>query len=63
MTKLQRRVKAAKAATARRVASSLAKYLKVQNPAMKTAGAKVQRLKGGVIKITPIKAARGRRTR
>lgn len=40
----------------RRVAVALAKFLKQANPAMKTAGASIQRLKGGVIKITPIKA-------
>jgi len=60
MTKLQRKVKAQKASVERRVASALAKFLKQANPAMKTAGAKLQRLKGGVIKITPIKANAGR---
>src|SRR5271166_5948314 len=55
-TKAQRATRAKKAATERRVASALAKYLKQANPGMKTAGAKVQKLKGGVIKITPIKA-------
>lgn len=60
-TKAQRKTKTRKAATERRVAVALAKYLKQQNPGMKTAGAKVQKLKGGVLKITPIKPARGRR--
>jgi hypothetical protein len=55
-TKAQKRAKAQKASVERRVAVALAKFLKQANPAMKTAGAKVQRLKGGVIKITPIKA-------
>jgi len=55
-TKAERAVKAQKAAVQRRVAVALAKFLKQANPAMKTAGAEVQRLKGGVIKITPIKA-------
>lgn len=50
--------KARKAAVERRVAGALAGFLKKINPAMKTAGAKVQRLKGGVIKITPIRANR-----
>lgn len=44
-----------KAAVSRRVASALAGFLKKMNPGTKAAGAKVQRLKGGVIKITPIK--------
>lgn len=61
-TKAQRKAKARKAAVERRVAAALAKFLKQANPAMKTAGATMQRLKGGTIKITPIKAAkRGRR--
>jgi hypothetical protein len=55
LTKLQRQVKAAKAAAKRRVAVALAKYLKQQNPGMKIAGAKVTRLKGGAVKIVPIK--------
>lgn len=55
-SKLQRKVKAHKVAVERRVASALAKFLKQANPAMKTAGASIQRLKGGVLKITPIKA-------
>jgi hypothetical protein len=60
-TKKQKREKARKASVQRRVAVALAKFLKQANPAMKTAGASIQRLKGGVLKITPIKAntARG----
>lgn len=50
------------AAVQRKVASALAGFLKKVNPAMKTAGAKVQRLKGGVIKITPIKANAARKS-
>jgi hypothetical protein len=57
-TKAQKREKARKASVERRVAAALAKFLKQANPAMKTAGAAMQRLKGGVLKITPIKAAR-----
>jgi len=61
-TKAQKREKSRKASVQRRVAVALAKFLKQANPAMKTAGAKVQKLKGGVIKITPIKATkRGKR--
>ena len=56
LTKAQRATARKKAATERRVAAALANYLKKQNPGMKTAGAKVQKLKGGVLKITPIKA-------
>jgi hypothetical protein len=48
--------KARKAAVSRRVASALAGFLRKMNPGTKAAGAKVQRLKGGVLKITPIKA-------
>jgi len=61
-TKAEKKAAAQKAAVERRVAAALAKFLKQANPAMKTAGAKLQRLKGGVIKITPIKAnAAGRK--
>lgn len=59
LTKAQKKAKARKASVERRVASALAGFLKKVNPAMKTAGASIQRLKGGVIKITPIK--RGKR--
>ena len=59
VTKVQKREKVRKASVQRRVASALAKFLHQANPAMKTAGASIQRLKGGVLKITPIK----RRTR
>ena len=55
-SKAQKREKVRKASVQRRVASALAKFLHQANPAMKTAGASIQRLKGGVIKITPIKA-------
>lgn len=61
MTKAQKRAKAKTAATKRRVASALAKYLKVANPGRKLAGARVEKLAGGVLKITPIKVNRGRR--
>ena len=54
-TKAQRAVARQKASVKRRVAVALAKYLKQQNPAVKLAGAKVEKLKGGVLKITPIK--------
>jgi fibronectin type 3 domain-containing protein len=58
--KKQKREKARKASVQRRVAVALAKFLKQANPAMKTSGAQVQRLKGGVLKITPIKANAGK---
>lgn len=60
-TKAQRVSKARKASVQRRVALALAKYLKQQNPGQKLAGAKVEKLKGGVLKITPIKANAGRK--
>jgi hypothetical protein len=55
-TKAQKREASKKAAAKRRVAVALAKYLKQANPGTKLAGAKVEKLKGGVLKITPIKA-------
>jgi hypothetical protein len=61
-TKAQKREKAKKDSAARRIALALAKFLKQANPAMKTAGATVTRLKGGGLTIRPIKAVkRGRR--
>jgi hypothetical protein len=57
-SKAQQSTARKKAATERRVASALAKYLRQQNPGMKTAGAKVQKLKGGVLKITPIRMSK-----
>jgi hypothetical protein len=61
-TKAQKREKVRKASVQRRVASALAKFLHQANPAMKTAGAKVTKLKGGGFTIRPIKAVkRGRR--
>jgi hypothetical protein len=59
-TKAQKREKAAKTAAKRRVAVALAKFLKQANPAMKTAGATVTRLKGGGFTIRPIKAVKRR---
>jgi len=55
-TKAQKREKARKASVQRRVAVALAKFLKLQNPSAKISGAELQKLKGGVLKITPIKA-------
>jgi hypothetical protein len=61
-TKAQKREKSKSKAAKRRVAVALAKFLKQANPAMKTAGATVTRLKGGGFTIRPIKAVkRGRR--
>ena len=60
-TKAERAVKAQKASAKRRVAVALAKFLHQANPAMKTAGASIQRLAGGVLKITPIKARKAKR--
>jgi hypothetical protein len=58
MTKTARRLNASKRSKQKRMAAALRKYLQQQNPGTKLAGAKVQKLKGGVIKITPIKANR-----
>jgi hypothetical protein len=57
-TKAQKREKVRKASVQRRVASALAKFLHQANPAMKTSGAMVTRLKGGGFTIRPIKAVR-----
>ena len=54
VTKVQAREKTRKVSAKRRVAAALRKYLKIQNPAMKAIGAAVQKLKGGVLKITQI---------
>jgi hypothetical protein len=62
-TKAQKREKTRKASVQRRVASALAKFLKQANPAMKTAGASVTRLKGGGFTIRPIKANKARRVK
>jgi len=59
-TKAQKREKTRKASAKRRVAVALASYLKKVNPAVKLAGARVEKMKGGVLKITPIKANRAR---
>ena len=55
-TKAQKREKARKASVQRRVATALANFLKKANPAMKTTGARITRLKGGGFNIRPIKA-------
>jgi hypothetical protein len=61
-TKAQKREKAKKASVKTRVANALAKFLHQANPAMKTSGASITRLKGGGFTIRPIKAVkRGRR--
>jgi hypothetical protein len=61
-TKAERAVKAQKASKQRRIVVALKKFLEKANPAMKTAGASVTRLKGGGFTIRPIKAVkRGRR--
>jgi hypothetical protein len=63
ITKTARRARASKRAKHRGIIKSVAALLKKANPAMKTAGASIQRLKGGVLKITPIKANRARSKR
>jgi hypothetical protein len=58
MTKRKRTEHTRKLSAKRRVETALKKYLKQQNPAMKTAGAKVFKLKGGALRIVPVKAKR-----
>ncbi len=62
-TKAQKKERTRKASAKRRVATALAVWLKKMNPGAKLAGAKVEKLAGGVLKVTPIRAnrARGRR--
>ena len=46
-----------KRATRKRVSAALVRFLRKQNPAFKkAAGVRVQRLKGGAMKLTPIRA-------
>jgi hypothetical protein len=61
VTKVQARERTRKVSAKRRVMVALKNFVRKANPAMKTVGAKLQRLKGGVLKITPIKAKRGRK--
>jgi len=56
LTKSQRVSRRRKASVERRVATALKKFVQAQNPGKKLAGAIVQRMAGGVVKITPIKA-------
>ena len=63
LTKSQRVSRRRKASVERRVATALKKFVQAQNPGKKLAGAIVQRMAGGVVKITPIKANRSRRRR
>lgn len=61
LTKLQKKVKAARASAKRRVAVALAEYLKQENPGRKIVGARVRKGKGGTRTITPIFAKKGKR--
>jgi hypothetical protein len=60
LTKTQRMQRAKKTTAKTRIAKALRAFLQKQNPGMKLAGAAIQRLKGGVLKITPIKVNRAR---
>ncbi len=59
-TKAQKKERTRKASAKRRVATALAGWLKKMNPGSKIVGAELTRLKGGVIKVKPIKANAGR---
>jgi hypothetical protein len=61
LTKAQKKQNASKRAKEKRVALALKKFLHAQNPAVKYDGAAIVKLKGGAVRITPIKAKRGRR--
>ena len=61
LTKAQKKVNASKRAKQKRIATALKKFLHAQNPAVKYDGAAIVKLKGGAVRITPIKAKRGTR--
>ncbi len=53
---MRKKKNASKRSKVKRMSTALKAWLKRQNPAMKKArGVRVQRLKGGVIKLTPVK--------
>ena len=57
-SRLQRLKESTKRGKAKRISTALKNFLRKANPAMKTAGAKVTRLKGGGFTIRPIKAVK-----
>jgi hypothetical protein len=59
-TKSQKRARAAKSAKQRGIIKAVRGLLKKTNPSARIVGAKVVKLKDGVLKITPVKANRGR---
>ncbi len=61
MTKKQRSARASRAAKQRGIVKAVKGLLKKTNPSAKITGARVVKLRDGVLKITPIKANRGRR--
>ena len=61
LTKAQRKEKAHKTATERRVAHALANYLRKLNPGKKLVAVAQQKLKGGAVKVRPIFASRNRK--
>jgi hypothetical protein len=61
LTKAQQRARASRAAKQRAIVKAVKGLLKKTNPSAKITGARVVKLRDGVLKITPIKANRGRR--
>jgi len=61
MTIKQKRARASRAAKNRGIVKAVKGLLKKTNPSAKITGARVVKLRDGVLKITPIKANRGRR--
>ncbi len=61
LTKKQRSARASRAAKQRGIVQAVKGLLKKTNPSAKITGARVVKLRDGVLKITPIKANRGRR--
>jgi len=59
-TKAQKRVKARNTARKRGIVQAVKQLLQKTNPAARITGASMVKLKGGTLKITPIKANRGR---
>lgn len=61
MTKKQKSAKASRARKNSGIVKAVRSLLKKTNPSAKITGARVVKLKGGALRITPIKANRGRR--
>ena len=61
MTKKKRSASASRARRKTGIVKAVRSLLKKTNPSARISGARVVKLKGGALRITPIKANRGRR--